>query len=447
MAEAGPRLVPLAFALGLANLSHIAIAATDLVMIGWLGPAELAAASLASHLFYLPLFCLLGFVGGAGAPLARLLGAGDLAGARGTVTALAAVAGVLLLPILALSVAGEALLLSVGQEPGLAQAAGPYLAWLAWASPCIAVFAALWTIAAVRGHAAAVSRISLLAIPVNAAGNALFMFGLLGLPELGLVGAGVATFLTVLLKMLALLFWLYRRGALAGLLGGWSLAGLRRNLTEVLSYGAPMAVLEGATMGFFAAIAMMTGLLGAAALAANAIALQAAEVGIAFLFGIGEAATIVIAFHRGQENIAHYRQAIRQTLVAALAVSALYGGFLALARGPLVALVLEPGAPFAAETAALAQLVLLFAAASLPLDCGRIALVGILRGLGDARWPAGIAILGLWSVGIPVAAWLSLGQGQGLAGIWTGMLMAMSLVSATLFQRLRRVLNQERMVP
>jgi len=439
MAEAAPRLLPLALSLGLANLSHIAIAATDLVMIGWLGPDDLAAAALAANLFYLPLFCLLGFIGGAGAVLARKLGSGDAQGAGGCLMALGLAGGVLILPILALSVLGAPILLALGQDGALVDRGGPYLGWLCWSSPAIGVFAGLWSLAAIRGHAQAIARISLLAIAVNAAGNALFMFGLAGLPALGLVGAGLATFLTTLAKALALLFWLHRQGALAGPFRLGAALHVRRYLPEILGYGLPLALLEGATMGFFACITLLTGLLGAKALAANAIALHTAEIGIAMLFALGEAAAITIAFHHGRNQMQAGWRAIRQALLAALGLSILFGAALALARGPLAALVLTADTAPAGEAADLARSVLLFAAISLPLDCGRIVLVGILRGLGDARWPAAMAISGLWGLGLPLAALFGLGEGQGLPGIWTGMLVAMAAISLVLFLRLHLV--------
>jgi len=439
MAEAGPRLLPLALSLGLANLSHIAIAATDLVMIGWLGPDDLAAAALAANLFYLPLFCLLGFVGGAGAVLARKLGTGDAQGVGGSFAALGIAAGALILPILGLSVLGAPILLALGQDGALVVRGAPYLGWLCWSSPAIGVFAGLWSLAAIRGHAKAIARISLLAIVVNAAGNALFMFGLAGLPALGLVGAGLAPFLTTLAKALALLFWLRRQGALAGLFRPGEALHIDRHLPDILRYGLPLALLEGATMGFFAAITLLTGLLGAVALAANAIALQAAEIGVAMLFALGEAAAITIAFHHGRKEMPTAWRTIWQAALAALGLSILFGAALALMRGPLVALVMTAGTDLAAEAAGLARSALLFAAFSLPLDCGRIVLVGILRGLGDARWPATTAIIGLWGLGLPSAAWLGLECDYGLTGIWACMLVAMAAISLALVLRLHLV--------
>lgn len=443
MADKVPRLLPVALSLGLANLSHIAIAATDVAMIGQLGAAELAAASLASSLFYLPLFCMLGFVGGAGSALARLLGAGDMPETRAFLAALGAITVIFLLPVLALVWLADSLLLLLGQDTHLIAMGDPYLAWLSWSAPAMAIFAALWTLAALRGHAAAISRISLLAIPVNAAANALFMHGWGGLPAMGLEGAGLATWLTTLLKAAILLGWLYRCRVFDGLFGPCDLRRVLRWVPGVLAYGLPLAALEGATMAFFATIAMMTGLLGTAALAANAVALQAAEIGVALLFGMGEAAAIILSFHRGRRDASACHKAVRDAMRTGLAFAFSYGLILVLIRQPLLGFVLGEEAPMAGDVQALAKVALLLAAASLPLDCGRIVLVGVLRGLDDVRWPPVIAICGLCALGLPLAGWLGLRQGIGLPGIWAGMLIAMAAVSAALYLRLRRMqLNQ-----
>ena len=65
----------LAAPLVLAQLAHVAITTTDVLMMGWLGPEAVAAGSLGTHLFF-PVFLLgLGVLAAIGPMTAQALGA------------------------------------------------------------------------------------------------------------------------------------------------------------------------------------------------------------------------------------------------------------------------------------------------------------------------------------------------------------------------------------
>ncbi|KAL6750422.1 MATE efflux family protein [Haematococcus lacustris] len=53
----------------------------------------------------------------------------------------------------------------------------------------------------------------------------------------------------------------------------------------------------------------------------------------------------------------------------------------------------------------------------------------VLRGAGRQWWTAGLAIVGWWCVGVPLAYWLGLVQGGNVPGLWAGFAVASALQS------------------
>ena len=102
----------------------------------------------------------------------------------------AVIAGV---PLTLLQFRGEAMLLALGQDATAAALAGEYLRGLAWS------LIPAWIFIAVRNFMSALNEpepalwITLAAIPINGVIAYALINGALGMPRLGIMGAGVAT--------------------------------------------------------------------------------------------------------------------------------------------------------------------------------------------------------------------------------------------------------------
>ncbi len=79
-------------------------------------------------------------------------------------------------------------------------------------------------------------------------------------------------------------------------------------------------------------------------------------------------------------------------------------------------------------------------------DALQVTVLGILRGMGDVSMPSVMHPIGLWCVGLPLAAFFSSRLGWGLAGLWGGLTLAIIGISIVLLFRLiahsRAVLNK-----
>ena len=62
-----------------------------------------------------------------------------------------------------------------------------------------------------------------------------------------------------------------------------------------------------------------------------------------------------------------------------------------------------------------------------------------LRGLKDTRVPMFITVLAYWGVGLPLGYWFGLVKGQGAPGLWTGLILGLSVAATLLGWRFWRM--------
>ena len=183
----------LAVPIALTQLGQIAMMTTDLALIGRLGDEAVAAAALASIVFFVSFTFGMGLVSAVAPLAAQAFGARNPRMVRRALRVGLWAALLISLPMMAFPLYGEQILLTLGQAPATAHLAQQYLLGLAWG-----IAPALWFLA-IRGFMGAVNRpepglwITLVAIPANAVLVYLLIHGEWGLPRLELFGAGLAT--------------------------------------------------------------------------------------------------------------------------------------------------------------------------------------------------------------------------------------------------------------
>ena len=205
MTEAGATL-RLGWPLVLTNLAQTAMTATDVMMMGQLGPDALAAGALGSNLYMAVLIFGIGVMAAVSPMLSIELGRNRHAvrEIRRTVRQGFWAAATLVGPMWLFLWQAEAVLAAMGQDRALSAAAGSYVRALQWSLLPFFFYLVL------RGFVAALQRplaamlVVLAAVLFNAFANWVLMFGRLGLPALGLPGSGLATALSSVLMFAGL---------------------------------------------------------------------------------------------------------------------------------------------------------------------------------------------------------------------------------------------------
>lgn len=432
-------MVLLGAPLSAAFLVQMGIYVTDLVLMGRLGPADLAAGTLANNTIGLMFYFGMG-IGTAVAPMiAQARGARRFGEVRPTVQAGLLVVLVLSLPFGAVIWWGEDLLLLLGQEPAVAARAATFLRPAVWALPANLIFVVLRSTAAAHSRPHAPLVMVLVACVVNGFVAYGLMFGAWGLPRMELAGAGVATSIATWTMALSMAGWLlldrrYRRYRFLGRFDRLE----RRHVAELLRIGVPIGFTVLAEMGLFSVATLIAGWVSGDALAAIAIAMNTSGLGFIIPFGLAQAATIRVGLAAGRRDPEALRTAVATASVMGFAWIAVGSVVIWFGAPLIVAGFLDTSDPANAALIPIALGLLAITALFQVFDTAQAIATGVLRGLKDTRVPMIYAVTGYWGVGLPVALLLAFPAGLGGEGIWWGMTAGLAAAGALLVGRVVR---------
>ncbi len=286
--------------------------------------------------------------------------------------------------------------------------------------------------------------IMLAAIPFNVAAGWALIFGHLGLPALGLFGAGLASTLSSSFLFLGLLavILIDRRFRRYRLMGRFWSADRERH-RQVWALGLPIAITLGFETSVFNASAFLMGLIGRDSLAAHAVAIQIAALVFMVPMGIGQAATVRVGIAYGRGD----RAGVGRSGWLALAIGTGFAigaaALLILMPRTLVSAFLDLSDPANARTIGLAVSFLAIAALFQLADAAQAVGAGVLRGVQDTRVPMVFALIGYWVVGIGVGTLLAFPFKMEGVGIWLGLASGLCAAAVLLVARwsLRERLN------
>lgn len=430
----------LAWPIILTNVTMATIGATDVLMVGWLGPQELAAASLGFNLSMLMGIFGMGLVMGGSPMMASEIGrrANSVRDIRRTFRQTLWLVALVSLPMLLILWQTGPILRLLGQQPVLASLAQDYVRAYMWSIPLF-----LATLA-IRNFLSALERpmwslvIGIAGVLGNIAFNYVLIFGKLGLPALGVVGAGVGSVLTNAMMLLLMVAVVYRdrRFRRYHLLGRWWRADLQR-LRQLLKLGTPIAISHAFEAGVFSAAVMLMGWISVAAVAAHAVALQIASLTFMVPMGLAQAATVRVGIGYGRGDAAHIRRAGWVSFVLGTGFMTAMALLLWLIPGALAGLFIDRSNPANAEVVMLAINFLIVAAFFQIFDGAQVVGQGMLRGLHDTFVPMLFALFGYWVIGIGVGAWLAFEADWGGVGIWAGLATGLGIVAVLMLIRWR----------
>ncbi len=434
-------LVRLATPIALIALVNMGMSVTDTLMVSALfGTEALAAVAVGSDLYSIVFYLSAGVLGGITpfytAAVARA-DAAERARLMRTAWVIVGLLAMLAVPVVWLS---PLWLARIGIEPSLlARGQGFTQAMALTLMPMLGVML-YRTVLTAAEKPKVFLKVTLAMLPLNAAGNYIFMLGAGPIPALGPTGAGVST-LCVAVASLVVLAVIARRASAAMVVAPDSGPWLdMRSLLAVLRVGIPIGIATVTELGIFLGATLYAATLGAAAVAAHTLTLRAAGVVYAIPAALLQAAMVRMA---RAESVGR-ADASRAVIVSSLLLSLLFGVVLAVlligGAAPLTAAFFDSSAEGVAAAKLSLGLLILLGAIELVINPGQAA-AGLLRGRKDTRAPMIYVLLGYWAVSAPLGLYLCEMQGLGITGVWIG-LAAGTLVTTVL--SLARLLRKRR---
>jgi len=393
-------MLSLAIPVGIQQFITASLNMVDVIMVGQLGEASIAALGLANQVFFLLILFLFGVTSGMAIFTAQFWGKRDEERIRtvlGICLTVAVSVGALF--TLAATLIPETVLSFYTEDPEVIALGSSYLRIVGFSYIFMAIttsyFAVLRSITLVKMTVV----VSVIAIVLKTILGYLLIFGVGPFPELGVRGAAIGTTFGWVFECLLIIILVY---ALKTPLAAKPLTLFRFERTflgDVLKTAMPAAANEVFWSVGITIYNAVYARIGTDAIASVQISATVEEIAFVFFIGLGNACAIMIGnkIGEGEQEVA-FEYGRRFTIITVLV--ALFSGLIILIlRGPVVSL--YEISPQAAENAR--TLMLIFAASAWLRSINFILFVGALRAGGDTRYAMFMELTTIWAVGVPAA--------------------------------------------
>jgi multidrug resistance protein, MATE family len=442
LAREVPSLLRIALPLALAQLALNAMGLVDTLMVGRLGPADLAGIALGAMAFFFVTIVASAAMFAVAPLVAQASGAGRPAdaaeaGRHGLVL------GALIAPpvMLLLYVVGPLMGL-LGQEADTAARATGYLRAVLWGVPAYMLIVPLRSFLEGRGETRPVMLIAFVAVGLNVLANNALMFGRWGFPALGLVGTGYATAFVYSAMATLLTLYVVRRES-AHPVVRWAPV-VRDRLAEVARLGWPIALTVAFETGLFGVTAFLMGLFSQPQLAGHQVAIQSASFTFMIPLALGVATSVRVGQAVGREHASGARTAGVVGMGLAVGFMCLTAVLFWTAPRAVIGLYLDLGDPVNAAVIAHASAFLRIAAMFQLVDGLQVAAIGALRGLKDTRVPMFITLVAYWPIGLGLGVYLAFGAGMQGVGLWYGLVAGLAVAAVWLTSRFSTLVRRLR---
>lgn len=396
------------------NLLHVFIGVVDIFFVGKLGSDAIAAVGVTNLIMniYLAFFLAIGV--GTTAVTARHVGAGnyELASKFVRQSLLIALAAGILFGFLSLIFA-ENILLFLGASDKVMEYALPY--FLAVAVPTVFLSLMIVLASALRGAGDTKTpmKVAIGANIINAVLDYVLIFGLLFIPGLGIVGAGLAA-TTARITSVVILFYSINSSESKLKIKFFDKWEVDTSISKViLNISLPAA---------FERLIMRTGQLvyggiiismGTAAYAAHNIAGTIETLSYLPGMGFGVAAATLVGQKLGSDRP---EEAMRLGLTAntLATVFMVFVGIIFYLFAPFLAGIFTQDPAAKELTIYVLRIIALFQ----PFLCITFVITSALQGAGDTKFPMYTTLLGIWGIRVVGAYLLGIEMGLGLIGVW-----------------------------
>ena len=422
----------LAYPIVLTQMSITAMGVVDSMIVGRLGAAPLGAVGLGGMWVWTLTSFFVGTSTGVQTFVAQQHGAGEAKTCGGwSWQGLASIVPLAAIAALVIGGGAHQIIAWIAPTESIAPLAGGYIRARSLGIVGITAAVSLSSFFRGIGDTRTPLYVTLIANAINLVLDFGLVFGLAGLPRLGVVGAGLATSISE---------WCY----FAGMLLMFMRPAVRRAfdtrfrwpdpepIRRLWRVGVPIGgqwILE---MLSFALFTMIVARMGDAEMAASHVFVQLLSLSFMQATGISTAAATLVGQYIGAER--------RGIVDRSFASSLWLGGALGLLIAALfIALPEQLVGLFTQDPAVLAlgRPLLVVGAAYQFLDALGIVADGALRGAGDTRVPFVARCALSWFIFLPAAYLFAFPLGGGLEGAWVGGLFHISALAGFLFWRFR----------
>ena len=428
-------LLSLGIPIMIGQLGMIILGFADTMMVGHHSTTELGAASFVNNIMNLVIITATGFSYGLTPIVGGLFGREELPQAgRALRCALLAnlMAGAVMMAALAILYLNVG---NIGQPAELMPYIRPYFLVLLASMPFVMLFNAFKQFTDSITETRTSMWILLSGNLLNIIGNYVLIYGKAGMPEMGVVGAGVSTlFSRVVMVALFLFVFLVKKKMRPYRDGFFRLGWSRQLVRRLVSLGTPIALEMGMETASFSLSIIMVGWLGTIALASHQVMITISQFTFMVYYGLGAAVAVRTSYFNGQNDRVNVRHTVVAGLQVMVALELLLGGIIFLLRNHI-------GGWFTDSTEVSATVISLM----LPFfiyqfgDVLQITYANALRGIADVKPLMVIAFIAFFVISLPVGYICGFVFHFGLVGIWMAFPFGLTSAGVMMWLRFKKV--------
>lgn len=327
------KVLALVIPMALQNLINTGITTADVVMLGKVGEDVLSGCSLAGQIQFILNLIFFGITSGATVLTAQYWGKGDRRTIEKVLGIALRVAFVTAFVFTIATLCFPAQLMHIfTTEPQVIEEGVKYLKIVAYTYLLQAATIVYLNIMRSVERVVISTVVYSISMLINIIGNAVFIFGLMGFPAMGIQGAATATLIARLMELVIVLVY-----------AKWKNKDIRLHISDIwaknpllfkdfIKYSSPVIINELIWGAGFSANAAIIGHLNSSAVAANSVAQVTRNLATVIVFGIANATSIMLGKVIGENQIELAEKYSRRFISLSVVFGALGGGMILLVR-------------------------------------------------------------------------------------------------------------------
>lgn len=428
----------LGFPIVVAQLGTIVTSFADTIMVGQYGTDELSAAGFTNNIFGLVIYFLLGFSYSTTPVVGAYFGRGRYADAARSLKESAVANMSVCAVVVALMSVLYFNLHHLGQPEDLLPLIRPYFIVVLASMPFVSAFNSLKQFCDGVGDTKMPMWVMIGGNVVNIIGNYLLIFGKMGCPELGLVGAGLSTLIARVMMVVAIIVLILTSRRYAMYRGGLRMRVTADGVKHLTRKGMPIGLQMCMEASSFSLCAVMMGWLGSAPLAAHQVMCTIGSLCFMVYYGIGAAVAIRISHFRGQGNWGEVRLVANVGLLMTLSTGVLLSTMIFLLRYDISYM-------FTTSEEVVAVVVSLI----VPMmfyqlgDCIQTVFANALRAIEDVKMMMFYAFIAYVVVSLPLSYVFGFILGWGAVGVWWAFPFGLTTAGVLFWTRFNKTTRQK----
>lgn len=405
----------------------------DIIMSGHASNADVAGVSVAGNVWFPIYVGLNGIILASSTIFANMIGAGKKNTIRDVLQhslILSIVIGIILIILVNIAIRYLPMFLTI--EPHVFEIAKGYIFALSWSVIPLCMVSSLRQFIEALNQARVVTVVMLLALPINVAVNYVMIFGKLGFPRLGGVGAGYATSVTYIFVFLMLAYICITQPPFNEhkIKEGFDLNFKR--FREQLRLGIPIGIAIFFEAAMFNALGMLITKFGTDTIAANQAATSISTMTYMLALSLSLSLNIVVGYKIGAKDYALAETLSMTGMKIAIFMTTL-SMILLWAFNSQIAALYSPDPMVQKLIKDFLALVIIYQIA----DGIAVAAQGIMRAYRDVKTCFAIVMVTYWAICLPLGRVFDVYFHRGITSYWQGMVVGIFIGAVISYLRIR----------